>query len=164
MIGPGNEIAPAKSYHTMTARSRWLTVSAVVVLAAVVVVAWTLYERPSHTYRVDAHSVTWTKDVKIAIAERTAFGPIKPSGPLRKLPGVGKIVSVIVEWGGSSKKVVVQFMTAEGVGEAGLAYIEGYSPPSDSCNVHLSGPWWQIGPLNTTSMGCARGFHFTGGG
>ena len=29
---------------------------------------------------------------------------------------------------------------------------------------HLSGPWWQIGLLNLTTNGCARGFHFTGGG
>jgi hypothetical protein len=133
-------------------------------LAVILTVTWILYHRPAHPYRVDAYSATWTKDVKLAISERNPVGPIKPSGPLRNLPGVGRIVSVIVERSNSGKEVVVLFLTGDGLNEAGLVYLNGYPPPQDTCNVHLGGPWWQVGPLNTTSMSCARGFHFTGGG
>jgi hypothetical protein len=150
-------------------RARWrhesgATVLILVAMAVIVIVAWILYDRPAHTYRVGAHTATWSADVKIALSESVRVGPITPSGPLRDIPGVGKIVRVIVDKEDSGKKVAVLFLTSEGVEESGLVYLHGFPPPSDSCNVHLNGPWWQVGPLNTTSMGCARGFHFTGGG
>jgi len=143
---------------------RGVTVLLLVSLAVVVIVAWTLYNRPAHSYRMGAHTVTWSADVKIAVAESGPAGPMTPTGTLRDVPGVGKIVGVFVDTADSGKKEAVSFLTREGVGESGLVYLNGFPPPSDSCNLHLSGPWWQVGPLNTTTMGCARGFHFTGGG
>src|SRR3984957_6904250 len=67
-----------------------------VALAVVVGGGWLLYNRPAHTYAVGANSATWTSDVKLAIAESKPVGPLLPSGPLRDIPGVGKITSVIV--------------------------------------------------------------------
>jgi hypothetical protein len=131
---------------------------------AVVVSAFILYNRPAHLYGINAHGVTWTKDVNLALSERPALGPLTPSGPLRDIPGVGRIVSVVIEGPASGKKVIVLFLKSRGWNATGLAYIEGFSPPPDTCNAHIGGPWWQLGSLNTTSMGCARGFHFTGGG
>jgi len=152
---------------TVIARRRQKNRAAVLILvslAVIVIVAWILYDRPAHSYRMGANTATWSADVKIAIAESPPVGPITPSGALRDIPGVGKIVSVIVDKADSGKKVAVLFLTSEGVEESGLVYLIGFPPPSDSCSVHLNGPWWQVGPLNTTTMGCARGFHFTGGG
>src|ERR1019366_10429639 len=90
--------------------------------------------------------------------------PVPLVGPLRDIPGVGKIVEVIVDRFPSRKGAAVSFMTGVGVRDAGLVYLSGYPPPPDSCNVHLSGPWWEVTPLNVATMGCARGFHFTAGG
>ncbi len=129
-------------------------------------VGWHLYNRPAHVYAVGPNSATWTADVKLAIAESTPAGPLLPSGPLRDIPGVGTINSVIVNKGTSEHQVAVFFVTSDvpGAGESGLAYLRGYPPLQDTCDVHLSGPWWQIGLLNVSTNGCARGFHFTGGG
>jgi hypothetical protein len=149
-------------------RSRWrrhlsVTVVTLVILAAFLGTGWSLYNRPAHTFSVGANDVRWTSDVKLAISESTPVGPIHPSGPLRDLPGVGRIVSVVVEKG-SRHRVIVLFLTSEGWNESGLVYLNGYAPPSDSCNVHLSGPWWQVGPMNVATMSCARGFNYTPGG
>jgi hypothetical protein len=133
-------------------------------VVALVIVAGALYEKPAHTYHVGVNQAVWASDVKIALAERVPVGPIMPTGSLRDLPGVGEIASVIVDRSASGNKVTVLFLTSVGVNEAGLAYLKGFPPPQDSCSVHLSGPWWQIAPLNTTTMGCARGFHDNGGG
>jgi hypothetical protein len=143
---------------------RGVTVLILVSLALIVIVAWILYDRPAHTYHLGANTATWSADVKIALSKSVPVGPITPSGALSDIPGVGKIVRVIVDKADSGKKLAVLFLTSEGVNESGLVYLNGFPPPSDTCNVHLNGPWWQVGPLNTTTMGCARGFHFTGGG
>jgi hypothetical protein len=58
----------------------------------------------------------------------------------------------------------VSFMTGVGSRSTGLVYLNGYPPPSDSCNVHLSGPWWEVSPLIVATMSCPRGFHYTTGG
>jgi len=133
-------------------------------VVVLVIVVGVLYEKPAHTYPVGVNQTAWAADVKIALAERSPVGPIMPTGPLRDLPGVGEIATVIVDRSSSGNKVTVLFLTSVGVNEAGLAYLKGSPPPQDSCSVHLSGPWWQIAPLNTTTMGCARGFHDNGGG
>jgi hypothetical protein len=130
-------------------------------LTAIVLLAWVLYNRPAHSFQVNR---TWTSDVKLAISEGKPVGPIRPTGPLKDIPGVGRIDSVIVERPAPGNRVMVLFLTVDGWNSEGLAYIKGYSPPSDTCNFHLGGPWWQLGQLNTTTMGCARGFTFTGGG
>ena len=139
---------------------------ALVALVAMIIVAWTLYDRPSHTYQVGSHRATWSLDVKAALAEKRSAtnGSVALVGPLAHLPGVGKIVEVIVDKFPSHKGEAVLFLTGVDANDAGLAYLNGYPPPPDSCNFHLGGPWWQISPLNVTTMGCARGFHFTGGG
>jgi hypothetical protein len=148
----------------LTRRARMRVAVVILVCAVVLAAGWILYNRPAHPYPVRANSATWTSDVRLAIAESKPVGPIHPTGPLRHLPGVGTIVSVIVDKGVSDHQVAVLFMTNEGVGESGLAYLKGFPPPPDSCDVHLSGPWWQIGPLNLPSNNCARGFHYTEGG
>jgi hypothetical protein len=131
---------------------------------AVGLTGWALYHRPAHAYVVGAHSAVWSSDVKFAIHASASGSPVNVVGPLELLPGVGRIAEVIVDGTGSHKKVAVLFLTGVGVNEAGLAYLNGYPPPSDTCSVHLSGPWWEISPLDVTTMGCVRGFHYTGGG
>ena len=133
-------------------------------VALVVIVGWLLYDRPAHVYAVNANQATWRADVKIALKERPPTGPLTPSGRLQSLPGVGPIMSVYINKSNSGKNVSVLFLTNVGQEENGLAYLQGFPPPSDSCNVHLSGPWWQMSPLNITTNGCARGYHYTPGG
>lgn len=143
--------------------SRVVSLVVVLALASGVAVAWVLSDRSARTYSVSENAATWTADVKTAIAERTPTGPVTPTGSLREIPGVGKIVSVVVE-GQSAKRVTVLFLTVNGWNTAGLAYVKGSGPPWDTCNIHLSGPWWEIGQLNVSTMACARGLHFTGAG
>jgi hypothetical protein len=133
-------------------------------VVAVVIVVGALYEKPAHSYQVNGNAATWAADVKIALSKSRSASPITPTGPLLLLPGVGKIDSVVVNKSPSGQKVAVMFMTGTGGNSGGLVYLHGYPPPSDTCNAHLSGPWWQLSPLNDTTMGCERGFHFTGGG
>ena len=132
-------------------------------LAALVVALWVLFDKPAHTYQVIGNSSTWSADVRVAVSRGVHGSPIAATGALHHLPGVGTIKDVIVETG-SSHRLLVIFLRSEGWNENGLAYLQGYPPPQDTCNVHLSGPWWQIGSLNTKTMGCAQGFHFTPGG
>jgi hypothetical protein len=133
-------------------------------LAVVVLVAWVLYDRPAHAYQVNGNSATWMKDVKIALAESDSGSPITPAGQLRDIPGVGRIASVVVNKSASDNKAAVLFMTSFGGNSGGLVYIRGYPPPPDTCHTHLSGPWWELSPLNDSTNACARGFQFTGGG
>lgn len=133
-------------------------------VAVLVVLVLVLLQKPVHLYPVGADGSTWRADVKIALQERVSDGPLKPNGPLANLPGVGPIVSVNTNYAASGKKESVLFLTAVGLNQAGLAFLHGVTPPSDSCSIHLGGPWWQIGPLNTTTMKCAPGFHYTPGG
>jgi len=63
---------------------------------------------------------------------------------------------VIVDKSASGKRVAVLFMTSPGGNSGGLVFLHGYPPPSDTCNTHLSGPWWQLSPLNYTTNGCAE--------
>jgi len=138
----------------------------VTIIVAVVFVTWVLYNRPPHLYPTGANAVTWRADVGIALSESGSGVQVVPKGPLSDLPGVGKIVKVMVERSPSGKRVVVFFLTHVGIGSnyTGLVYLDGYSPPADTCNVHLNGPWWQLSPLNYNTNDCSRGFHFTGGG
>jgi hypothetical protein len=133
-------------------------------LAVVVIAGWLLYNRPAHIYAVNANQATWRADVKIALKERPPMGPLTPSGRLQSLPGVGPLMSVYVYETNAGKNVSVLFLTNVGQEENGLAYLQGFPPPSDTCNVHLSGPWWQISPLNINANECARGYHYTPGG
>lgn len=131
-------------------------------LVVVVVAAAVLYYRPTHHYQVSGNSKSWIADVKTALAKGGAGGTIAPSGVLRELPGVGKIEDIIVEKATLRKGIEVLFLTGTGANDSGLAYLDGVPPPPDSCNVHLGGPWWQITPINIRTMGCPRGFNFTG--
>ena len=155
--------------HPATAVARWRRgrVAGIFLLVAVVaalIVGWHLYNRPAHPYQVNANSAVWSTDVKFAISESGSGSPVPLVGPLRDIPGVGKIVEVIVDRFPSRKGAAVSFMTGVGVRYAGLVYLNGYPPPQDSCNVHLSGPWCEVSPLIVTTMSCPRGFHYTGGG
>jgi hypothetical protein len=154
----------AKTIFSQWRRESGRTVLVLASLAVVVIAGWLLYDRPAHTYTVNANAATWRADVKIALQERPPTGPLTPSGRLQNLPGVGMIMSVYVDGSNSGKNVSVLFLTNVGPDETGLAYLQGFPPPSDSCNVHLSGPWWQISPLNISTNTCARGFHYTPGG
>lgn len=145
-------------------RSHLAKIFAIVAMVAALVIGWVLYHRPAHSYQVSAHGAVWTVDVKFALSESRSGSPVPILGPLRDIPGVGKIVDVIVDKFPSHKGAAVSFMTGVGINSAGLAYLDEYQPPSDSCNVHLSGPWWEVSPLNDATMSCARGFHYTGGG
>ena len=136
--------------------------SLVVLVVAVILMAWDLYDRPAHVYAVNANQATWRADVKIALKERPPTGPLTPSGRLQTLPGIGPIMSVYVNESG--KAVSVLFLTNVGQEENGLAYLQNFPPPSDSCNVHLSGPWWQISPLDIATNECSRGYHYSPGG
>ncbi len=140
---------------------RYVLVAGAVV---VVVVAGVLYNRPAHSYEVSENSKTWAADVQIALSEGGAGGAVAPVGPLRDLPGVGKIAEVIVDKAALRKGTAVLFLTGLGGDYSGLAYLDGFPLPPDSCNAHLSSPWWQIAPLNDKTRGCPRGFDFTGGG
>ncbi|HXC18369.1 MAG TPA: hypothetical protein VNT80_00515 [Acidimicrobiales bacterium] len=135
-----------------------------ITLAAVVTLAWVLYNRPAHAYQVNGHRATWRADVNIAMTESLAGSPITPTGHLRDLPGVGTIATVFVTRSAYGPNVAVLFMTGTGGNASGLAYLHGYPPPPDTCNTHLSGPWWQISSLNYATSDCPRGFHFTPGG
>ena len=136
------------------------------ILVVVVFVGWLLYNRPPHLYSTGANTVTWRADVRIALSESDTGVHVVPTGPLSDLPGVGRIVKVMVEESPSGKRAVVFFLAHVGIGSnyTGLVYLDGYSPPSDTCNAHLNGPWWQLSPLNFNTNDCSRGFHFTGGG
>jgi hypothetical protein len=155
--------------HPGVAAARWrrrrlVQIFLVVALVAAVTVSWLLYNRPAHSYQVSAHSAVWTADVKFALSENGSGSPVPVVGPLRHVPGVGKIVEVIVDKFPSRKGSAVLFLTGVGINDAGLVYLNGYPAPPDSCNVHLSGPWWEVSPLNDRTMSCDRGFHFTAGG
>jgi hypothetical protein len=155
--------------HAVSVRQRSFRRSrnlALVALVAMVALAIVLYNRPSPTYEMGANDAAWSKDVTIALSEprSTVNGAVSSKGPLSDLPGVGKIVMVIVDKFSSHKGEAVLFLTGINANYAGLAYLNGYPPPGDSCSLHLGGHWWQISPVNVITMGCDRGFHFTGGG
>jgi len=154
----------AKTIFHQWRRESGRTVLILASLAVIVIVGWILYDRPAHIYAVNANAATWRADVMIALKERPPTGPLTPSGRLQDLPGVGTIMSIYVYETTSGKGVSVLFLTDVGQEENGLAYLQGFPPPSDSCNVHLSGPWWQISPLNISTNTCARGYHYTPGG
>ena len=145
-------------------RGRVVKIFSIFAMVAALAVGWVLYHRPAHPYQMSAHNAVWTADVKFALSESRSGSPVPILGPLRDIPGVGKIVKVIVEKFPSRKGSAVLFLTGVSIGYQGLVYLDGYPPPPDSCNVHLSGPWWEVSPENVATMGCARGFHFTAGG
>lgn len=163
----GSSRRPNSLRYATVARWRRGRVAGILLLVAVVaalIVGWHLYNRPAHPYQVNANSAVWSTDVKFALSESGSGSPVPLIGPLRDLPGVGKPVEVVVDKFPSRKGDAVSFMTGVGSRSTGLVYLNGYPPPPDSCNVHLSGPWWEVSPLNVATMGCARGFHFTAGG
>jgi hypothetical protein len=137
---------------------------ALVALVAMVIAVWILYNQPAHTYQVGANSTTWSADVTTALAKLPSGGNYRPVGKFRTLPGVGRIFEVVVYQEPSLKGKMVTFLTQVDANGAGLVYLDNFPPPSDTCNYHLAGPWWELSPLNDTTMGCARGFHFTPGG
>lgn len=171
MAGSLSGVAPpaAAPTHWKAIQRRKLIVrrvratSLVVLVATVILLAWDLYDRPAHPYQVGANSAAWSADVTTALAKSPSGGHFVPVGALRVVPGVGKIVDVIVDKG-PHKWTAVLFLTGLGVRSnyAGLVYLDGFPPLADSCNFHLGGPWWEVSPLNVNT--CARGFHFTGGG
>jgi hypothetical protein len=132
-------------------------------IVALVIVIAALVDKPA-LYPVHVDGSTWRADVRIALKHRVPTGPLNPSGPLGDIPGVGRIVSVVTNYAASGAKESVLFLTAVGINQAGLAYLHNVPPPTDSCSVHLSGPWWQLGPLSTTTVKCGSGFHYTAGG
>lgn len=145
-------------------RGPWARAVLLVPVVVLVVVVGFLVEKPSHLYPVNADRASWLAQVKVALVMGGVDGsPIRHVADYQ-LAGVGKVSEVVVNRGSSGTRVSVLFLTSSGWNESGLAYLVGYPPPSDSCSVHLSGPWWQLGALNTTTMGCASGFHYTPGG
>lgn len=169
---PSGTVRSTTSKRVVNAKdAQWLReLLQLLMLATIIVVAVfvgrVLYNRPPHLYATGANAVTWRADVSTALSESGSGSQVVPTGPLGDLPGVGKIVKVIVERSPSGARVVVFFLTHVGIGAnyTGLVYLERYSPPADTCNVHLNGPWWQLSPFNFNTNDCARGFHFTGGG
>jgi hypothetical protein len=150
-----------------TARVRLVQRTRILVLAALVatlIATWRLYDQPAHLYPVGANATAWTTDVGLALKELPSGGHLTPRGALRVLPGVGTIVEVVVDPPSSQHRSAVYFLTGVGINDAGLVYLDGMPPPSDTCNYHLGGPWWELSPLNVTSNDCARGFHYTPGG
>jgi len=135
-----------------------------VALAATAVAVWILYNQPAHSYPVGANATTWTADVTKALAQRPSGGNFVPTGTLRTLPGVGRVFEVVVDQGPLRPGKMVMFLTKVDGDGAGLVYLDDFPPPSDTCNFHLGGPWWELSPLNYTTMGCSRGYHFTPGG
>jgi hypothetical protein len=142
-------------------RARNLTL---VALAATLIAVWILYNQPAHSYQVGANSTTWSADVRVALARLPSGGNYRPVGEFRVLPGVGRIFEVVVDQYPDRKGKMVMFLTKVDADGAGLVYLDDFPPPEDTCNYHLGGPWWELSPLNDTTMGCARGFHFTPGG
>ena len=152
---------PVASQSILRSRRSWFVLLLLIVAA---IVALTLYLRPAHTYDVNANRKIWLTDVNVALREAGSGGSITPKGTLRNIAGVGKIQEVFVSKARLHGAVSVLFLTGINQKYAGLAYLEGHPPPPDSCNVHLSGPWWQISHVDVTTMGCPRGYNFTGGG
>jgi hypothetical protein len=144
-------------------RGPWARAALLLPVVVLVVVVAVLVEKPNHLYPVNADSSKWLDKVNVALVMGGVGGPIRHVAGYQ-LPGVGKISEIVVDRGAGGTRVSVLFLTSNGWNESGLAYLIGYPPPSDTCNVHLSGPWWQLGPLNTSTMGCAKGFHYTPGG
>ena len=110
-----------------------------------------------------ANSKIWLKDVDIAEV-KSLGATFTPSGNLRHIPGIGVVKEVIVDETNFRNEVMVEFLNGTDQQYAGLVYLKGLPPPPDSCNVHLSGPWWEVVPLDDADMKCPRGFSFTGGG
>ncbi len=137
---------------------------ALVALAATVIAVWIIYNQPARSYPVGANATTWATDVSTALAKRPSGGNFVPTGSLRDLPGVGRVFEVVVDQEPSLKGKMVIFLTKVDGNGSGLVYLDDFPPPSDTCNFHLGGPWWELSPLNDATMGCARGFHFTPGG
>jgi hypothetical protein len=159
-LGQSDPNAVASRQRTV-GRARNLTL---VALAATVIVAWILYNQPAHSYQVGSNSTTWSADVTVALAKRPSGGNYRPNGEFRVLPGVGRIFEVVVDQYPARQGKMVMFLTKVDANGAGLVYLDDFPPPTDTCNYHLGGPWWELSPLNDTTMGCARGFHFTPGG
>lgn len=126
-------------------------------------IAIKLFNHPARTYDENSNYKIWLKDVGIAESESPS-GNFTPTGTLRDIPGIGIVKDVFVTEAASRNAVMVEFLTGIDQKYAGLVYLKGFPPPPDSCNVQLSGPWWQIVPLNVSDMNCPRGYNFTGGG
>lgn len=152
---------PIASQSVLRSRRGWVVI---VLVMVVVVIGLTLYNRPAHLYAVDPNGQAWKADVHQALLIAGGSGCFVTVGPLEKLPGVGRIVSICVTTGLRKGAASVLFLRATGGAESGLAYLSGYPPPPDSCSSPISGPWWQISPMNYLSMSCPRGYTFTGAG
>ena len=136
----------------------------VVAVAVAVAFTWILVHRAPATFDVAAHHSVWSRDVNLALSYSPVTGHMAPTRELRRLPGVGTVVDVAVERATKRNGVEVAFWTGVGQNERGLAYLTNIPPPWDTCVVHLSGPWWEITPLDISTMNCSPGYRFTGGG
>jgi len=137
-------------------RQRWLRIAIASVVAAALIVGANLYFTPVHTYDKVAHQAAWLAAVQSVAGK---IGCSSPQTDVMDLAGVGRITWVCVTSRGQ-KSVIVSFWKTTGPENSGLAY---GSPPYDTCDAPLGGPWWQIGPFDPTSMSCQRGFTFTPG-
>jgi hypothetical protein len=166
--GVESPAAPPTDWKVIQKRNRLVRrvrASALVVLvAAVIALTWNLYNQSAHSYTVGENTTTWSADVTKALAQLPSGGNLVPTGSLRNLPGVGRIFEVVVDQGPLRQGKMVMFLTKVDGNGAGLVYLDDFPPPSDTCNFHLGGPWWELSPLNDNTMGCSRGFSFTPGG
>jgi hypothetical protein len=134
-----------------------------VFVAVLLLFTWLLLRPRIDTYKAAANSPTWATDVRIALSESGTGGQVAPIGPLGFLPGVGKISGILVEHTSARKGTAVFFWSAAKPRGSALEYLVRVPPASDQCSIHLSGPWWQIAPMNERTMSCQKGFNFTPG-
>jgi hypothetical protein len=134
-----------------------------VIVAALLLFTWLVLRPRVDTYNVAVNSPTWATDVQVALSKSGTGGPVAPTGSLSSLPGVGKISRILVEHTIARKGTVVYFWSAAKPRGSALEYLIRVPPASDQCNIHLTGPWWQMAPLNDRTMSCPRGFTFTPG-
>jgi hypothetical protein len=137
-------------------RQRWRHIAIASVVAAALIVGANLYYTPAHTYDKATHQAAWLAAVQSLAGKNECSSP---QTDIMNLAGVGRIAWVCVTSRGQ-KSVMVSFWKSTGQEGSGLAY---GSPPYDTCDAPLGGPWWQIGPFDPAAMSCQRGFTFTPG-
>jgi hypothetical protein len=136
----------------------------ILLAAAVVVLGYQVYDRPAHAYNT-AYEPCWDAAALTALGATSAFAPRDCSAPPGSLAGLGHLIGTWPTIISPGHEIVI-FATSHraGLGDDGVAYVEGESPPWDSCVAHLGGPWWQLAYLRAPSMSCPRGFHYQPGG
>lgn len=144
-------------------RRRILRIAALVLGLAVVLFAWGKYDRPAHHYNT-AYEPCWDAYALAALGAPSTFAPKFCNSPSGILLGIGTLLTTR-RYTASSGYDTVIFTTAQSTdrGVEGLAYVIGDTPPSDNCDFHLGGRWWQLAFKNISSMSCPRGFNFQPG-